>query len=306
MSRNKIIYIMVAFFTGIMLFVMIGKYAEIRGIDRPIVKDFSAIAEAKQLSAASVAASQAVLVDGTTGEILFGKNPHQKAYPASTTKIMTALVALEICEEQGISLDQKVIIPKEATLVEGSSIYLKAGEKIKIRDLLYGMMLRSGNDAATAVAMTLGGSYESFIRRMNQCAQSLGCENTNFLNPTGLFDENHYTTASDLARISVEAMKNQDFRKIVSCKSWETSGEGESYRVFNNKNKTVYQYEGATGIKIGYTKSSGRTLVASSARGEHQLICVVLNDGNWFNDAYSLMDYGYEVLSAGSRDEGLT
>lgn len=288
---------MVAFFTGVMLFVMIGTYAGIMGIDRPIVKDYAAIAKAKQLPGASVSANQAALVNAATGEMLFGKNEHQKAYPASTTKIMTALVALEICEEQGISLEQEVVIPKEATLVEGSSIYLKTGEKIKIRDLLYGMMLRSGNDAATAVAMTLGGSYESFLRRMNQCAQNMGCENTNFLNPTGLFDENHYTTASDLARISVEAMKNQDFRDIVGCQSWETSGEGESYRVFNNKNKTVYQYEGATGIKIGYTQNSGRTLVASSARGEHQLICVVLNDGNWFNDAYRLMDYGYEVLA---------
>lgn len=234
----------------------------------------------------AVSAGQAILIDGKTGEVLYEKNADEKGYPASTTKIMTAMLTLEICDEVGADIGQKVVIPEEAEGVEGSSLYLKKGEKKTIEELLYGVMLRSGNDGATALAATMGGNVKHFVQLMNQRAEELGCTGTHFVNPSGLFDEEHYTTARDLAKIARQAMNHETFRQIVKTKSWKE---------YYNKNKTVFQYEGATGIKIGFTKMSGRTLVASSERQGQSLICVVLADGNWFNDAYALMDYGYEV-----------
>lgn len=234
-----------------------------------------------------ISARNAVLINQETGEVMYQKQADAKAYPASTTKIMTALAALSICEEVGAKLEQMVIVPKEATVVEGSSIYLKAGEKISIEQLLYGLMLQSGNDAATAIAMTLGGTEENFIARMNGKAQELGCTNTHFTNPSGLHNDDHYTTARELGIIAQEAMKNKWFRKVVATENWKN---------YYNKNKTVHQYKGATGIKIGFTETSGRTLVASTKRGGAELICVVLSDGNWFNDAYNLMDYGFKLI----------
>lgn len=240
----------------------------------------------------SVSAQQAILIDGKTGEVLFEKNAGQKGYPASTTKIMTALVALDICKENGIGIDEEVTIPKVAVGVEGSSLYLKENQKKTIEELLYGVMLRSGNDGAVALAACLGGNVEHFIRLMNEKAESLGCTGSSFINPSGLFDENHYTTAQDLAKIARCAMENKTFRKVVGTKTWKQ---------YTNKNKTVFQYDGATGIKIGFTKASGRTLVASAKREDTELICVVFNDGNWFDDAYRLMDYGFGVK--GCNDE---
>lgn len=233
-----------------------------------------------------VSAKQAILVEAKSGEVLYEKSADERGYPASTTKIMTALVALDICEQIDADLKQKIVIPKEAVGVEGSSLYLKAGEKKTLEELFYGVMLRSGNDGATALAVCTGGNMENFVRLMNEKAEKLGCTGTNFTNPTGLFDENHYTTARDLALISRAAMKNRTFRKVAGTKSW-----GD----YHNKNKTVFQYEGASGIKIGFTKMSGRTLVASAKRKRREMICVVLSDGNWFNDAYGLMDYGFEL-----------
>lgn len=241
----------------------------------------------------SVSAEQAILIDGKTGEVLFEKNADEKGYPASTTKIMTAMLTLEICDEAGADISQKVVIPEEAVGVEGSSLYLKKGEKKTIEELLYGVMLRSGNDGATALAAAMGGNVKHFVRLMNEKAAALGCTGTHFVNPSGLFDEDHYTTARDLAKIARHAMKNKTFRQVVGTKSWKN---------YYNKNKTVFQYDGATGIKIGFTKMSGRTLVASSSRDGESLICVVLADGNWFNDAYALMDYGYEVKGC-DKDE---
>lgn len=233
-----------------------------------------------------ISACNGILVDGGSGEVLYEKQADTRGYPASTTKIMTALVTLDICEEQNISKEQKITIPPEAVGVEGSSMYLKKGEKKTIEEMLYGIMLVSGNDGATALASCMGGTVDNFVEKMNQKAEELGCSNTHFVNPTGLFDGNHYTTARDLAIISMEAMKNPTFAKVVGTTSWKN---------YHNKNKTVYQYEGGTGIKIGYTKASGRTLVASSKRQDTELICVLLNDGNWFKDAYSLMDYGFKL-----------
>ena len=240
----------------------------------------------------AVSARKAILMDAGTGEVLYEKNADEKAFPASTTKIMTALVTLELCRQYDISIKEKVVIPKAAEGVEGSSLYLKAGEEKTIKELLYGVMLRSGNDGAAALAEVMGGNTRHFLQLMNEKAKSLGCTGTHFTNPSGLPDEEHYTTARDLAQIACCAMKNRTFRKIVSARTWKE---------YTNKNKTVFQYEGATGIKIGFTKQAGRTLVASARRQDTELICVVLNDGDWFNDAYRLLDYGFQVK--GCADE---
>lgn len=247
-----------------------------------------------------ISAKGAILINCKDGSVIYEKDADKQLYPASTTKIMTALVALEILEEIDGNLQSTLKIPKEAIRVEGSSINLKDDEVMTVEDLLYGVMLQSGNDGATALAICLGGNLANFIERMNQKAATLGCKSTHFTNPTGLFDQNHYTTARDLARISLESMKNEKFRNIVGAKSWQSA----SGRQFVNKNKTISEYEGATGIKIGYTKKSGRTLVASAKKDEGELIAVVLNDPNWFQDAYAMLDYGFQRLQ-GDFDGGM-
>ncbi len=251
-------------------------------------------AASKDLPAApSITARQAILIDGKSGEILFEKAAEERAYPASTTKIMTALMTLELCKRYDIGVETEITVPKEAIGIEGSSIYLKAGENRTIEDLLYGAMLRSGNDAATALAVCMGGNEKNFVKMMNDKAAELGCHRTRFANSTGLFDENHYTTAKDLASIGRAAMESNVFQQIAAAKSWGT---------YTNKNKTVFQYEGGTGIKIGFTKKSGRTLVASATRGDTDLICVVLGAPDWFQDAYALMDYGF-MIKGEKKDE---
>ena len=249
-------------------------------------------------SAPAVSAAGAVLIRADTGAILFEKDAEKRLYPASTTKIMTALVVLEILEELSLGADSRVIVPAEAAGLEGSSIYLKAGEKVMMEELLYGMMLQSGNDAATAAAICAGGNLRNFVARMNRKAEELGCTGTHFTNACGLFDENHYTTAKDLACIAAAAMQREDFRRIVSAPRWQSA---ESKRNFYNKNKTVHQYEGGDGVKIGFTKASGRPLVASATRGDVALIAVVLRDGNWFADAYAMLDYGFAVSEGDGR-----
>lgn len=241
-----------------------------------------------------VSAGQAILVDGNTGRVLYEKSADEKAYPASTTKIMTALITLECLEKYDSPIDQKVEIPQCAEGVEGSSVYLRAGEKISIEDLLYGLMLVSGNDSAVALAEIIGGSQENFVRMMNDKAEELGCTGTHFANPNGLFDEQHYTTVRDMAKISCAAMKNETFRKIAATSDWKAEREESTYLTFHNKNRTISEFEGGSGIKIGYTRSSGRTLVASASRGDKMMIAVVMSAPDWFNDAYRLMEYGFE------------
>lgn len=243
-----------------------------------------------------VSAGQAILINGENGKVMYEKCADEKAYPASTTKIMTALITLEVLRENDSLMEQEIEVPECAQGVEGSSIYLKSGEKISIEDLLYGLMLVSGNDAATALAEIIGGTQENFVEMMNEKAKSLGCKNTHFANPSGLFDEEHYTTARDMAIISMEAMKDPTFRKIVGSTSRQAARENSDYCTFHNKNKTAFEYEGGTGIKIGYTQNSGRTLVASSKRGDDSMICVVMSAPDWFEDAYRLMDYGYVLM----------
>ena len=189
--------------------------------------------------------------------------------------------------------DSHLVVPAEAAGVEGSSLYLKAGERLTVRELMYGLMLQSGNDAACALAVCCGGSMESFVARMNEEAAALGCNSTHFTNPHGLADEEHYTTAADLARISMEAMKNEDFRHIVAAREWQSE---ESGRSFVNKNKTPQPVRRCNRRKDRLYDGLRRTLVASAARDGRELIAVVLDDHDWFADAYALLDYGFSRL----------
>ncbi len=233
-----------------------------------------------------ISAESAILVDAKSKRVLYEHNPYVKLPMASTTKIMTALLAIE-----NGNLDDKVKITEEAVGVEGSSIYLRDGEIITLEDLLYGLMLRSGNDSAVAVAEHIGNDLEDFIKMMNRRARELGANSTHFMNPHGLHHDNHYTTSYDLVLITSKALENEKFREIVKTKVWKANREKNN--IFYNKNKTLWDYEGGDGVKTGYTTKSGRCLVASATRDNMQLIAVVLNDRNWFDDCYRLMDYGF-------------
>ena len=234
----------------------------------------------------AVSAKSAIVIEQLTGKVLFENNSRQRVYPASITKIVTAVLAIE-----SESLDRVVSIPGSCVGVEGSSIYLTAGEKLMLRDLVYGLMLRSGNDAALAISCLLEPSTEKFVERMNMRVKEMGALDTHFVNPNGLFNENHYTTAYDMAIIAREAMKNPEFKTVAGAKAWVAKRGDGKYNHFFNKNKVVFDYSGGTGIKIGYTKRSGRTLVASAERNGMGLICVVMDAPDWFNDSYKLMDY---------------
>jgi D-alanyl-D-alanine carboxypeptidase (penicillin-binding protein 5/6) len=226
-----------------------------------------------------------IVIDSDSGRVIASRNPNQKLPIASTTKILTTILAIETIDD----IDQKIEVPAACTGIEGSSIYLLPKQMVSVRDLLYGTMLRSGNDAATTLAAYAGSkSGKNFIDMMNEKAKELGAYNSNFVNPHGLHDENHYSTAYDLALISRYAMKNEVFKEISSAKKYKADSIN-SY--FFNKNKVVHEYEYGNGIKIGYTKSAGRCLVASAEKDGTEIIVVVLNDINWFQDSYKLFDW---------------
>lgn len=235
--------------------------------------------------------SSGVLIETKSGRILYSNNQHQRLPMASTTKIMTALLAIE----QG-DLDEKVKIKSNSVGIEGSSIYLTTGEVISLRDLVYGLMLRSGNDAAVAIANHISGSVDDFSQLMNQKAKEIGAKNTNFTNPHGLPSNNHYSSAYDMAIITREAMKYEEFKKICKTKLW--TADRDINKFFSNKNKTLWEYDGGDGVKIGYTTQAGRCLVSSATRNGIQLIAVVLNDYSWFDDCYDLFDYGFDNYKA--------
>ena len=237
----------------------------------------------------SVSAKSAVLIDGNSGELLCSKNPDERLPMASTTKIMTALVAIE----EG-DLAEEVTIPREAVGVEGSSIYLYEGERLTLEQLLYAVLLESANDAATAVAIHVGGSIEGFSTLMNQKAAELGLENTHFDNPHGLDSEQHYTTARELAIIAAEAIKNPKLREIASTQKKTIPLNGtEGVRLLINHNRLLKSYDGAIGIKTGYTKKSGRCLVSAAERDGLTLICVTLSAPDDWRDHTSLLNYGF-------------
>ncbi|MBR3764856.1 MAG: D-alanyl-D-alanine carboxypeptidase [Clostridia bacterium] len=235
-------------------------------------------------------AKACVIIDEATGRVLLEHNANAALPMASTTKVMTALLALELGD-----LDAPVTCSRNAFGVPGTSIYLSQGETLTLRQMLTGLMLASGNDAAVAIAEHIGGTAEEFCRMMTARAAELGCTNTVFLTPHGLPCEGHYTTAHDLALIAREAMVNSVFREIVSTARATIPWEGRDYdRVLNNKNRLLTTYEGATGIKTGYTKKAGRCLVFGAERNGMRIIGVVLNCPDWFDEAARLMDIAFD------------
>lgn len=251
---------------------------------------FQGSARAQEGERVDTSARAAILIERQTGRVLLESHADEALPMASTTKVMTALLALE----KG-HLDDVVTVGRNAYGVPGTSIYLELGEKLSLRDLLYGLMLASGNDAAVAIAEHVGGNVETFCRMMTERAEELGCTDTVFATPHGLPSEGHHTTARDLALIAREAMSHELFRQIVSTRRATIPWEGRSYqRVLSNKNRLLTEYEGATGIKTGYTKAAGRCLVFGAKRDELEVIGVVLNCGDWFHEAERLMDMGFE------------
>ena len=242
------------------------------------------------LSAVAEGARSAVLIEAETGRVLYENNAHEALPMASTTKIMTALLALE-----NGNLQDTVTAGENAFGVPGTSIYLSLGEQLTLEQMLYGLMLASGNDAAVAVAEHIGGSVTEFCRMMTARAEEIGCENTVFTTPHGLPSQGHHTTAWDLAMITREAMKNPVFREIVSTQRASLPWAGHEYdRLLTNKNKLLSTYPGALGVKTGYTKAAGRCLVFAAERDGLALIGAVLNCPDWFNEAAALLDQGFE------------
>ena len=243
--------------------------------------------------ALEVSARSAVLIEPITGRILYEKNKAEKLPMASTTKIVTAITALEHGD-----LSDLVVTSKAAANVEGSSIWLAEGEEQTLEDLLYGLMLSSGNDAAIAIAEHIGGSIDNFALLMNQTAREAGAVNSSFQNPNGLDEEGHYTTAEDLAKITAYGMKNDLFRKIVATKSHSIPWEGHEWnRTLQNHNKLLRTYDGCDGVKTGFTKKSGRCLVSSATRNGIQLIAVTLNAPNDWEDHRKMLDEGFSKLT---------
>ncbi len=251
-----------------------------------------------ELPIPTTSAKAAVLID-LDGRLIYAHRAEEKLPMASTTKIMTALIAIEEGDPEAI-----VTIPKEAVGVEGSSAYLMLGEQLALRDLLYALMLNSANDAATAIAIHIAGSVEAFAERMNRKATELGLLSTHFTNPHGLDNDAHYTTAYDLARLTAYALKNEQFAEIVSTVKYVCPLRGnEGSRVFVNHNRLLRSYEGAIGVKTGYTKRTGRCLVSAACRDGLTLICVTLNDPDDWKDHAALLDYGFSRYEPFSMPE---
>lgn len=247
------------------------------------------------VSALDVSAHSAILMDGDTGEVLYEKNPDEKSLIASTTKIMTALVTLE-----NGNLEDIVEIPREAVGIEGSSMYLKEGERLSVEDLLHGLMLSSGNDAAVALALHISGSIEDFAALMNREAEELGLTGAHFANPNGLDSEENYATARDLGLLASAALDNPSFLRIVSTKVYQCEGH-----TMTNHNKLLWQYEGAVGVKTGFTKKAGRILVGGAERNGRTLVSVTINAPNDWQDHKSMLDYGFsQYTEASLLDEG--
>jgi len=242
--------------------------------------------------AGAVVSSAAVVVDLDSGRMLFGKNPERRMYPASTTKVLTAIVAIESGK-----LDETVTIRKTDLKVVPTIIGLRAGEQMTLRDLVYGLLLCSGNDAARAIARHVAGSQADFSRLMNDKALQVGCTGSSFVNAHGLPDPNHYTTARDLGWIMRYAMQNPEFRAITGT-SVHRATSSRMTRVFCNKNKLLKMYDGTTGGKPGYTRAAQQTLVASATRSGREVVIVCLHSYGkaLWSDAMQLFDLGFHRL----------
>ncbi len=237
-----------------------------------------------------LSAEGAILMDVQSGRVLYEKNINKKMRIASLTKIMSAIVAIE-----NGNLNDIVTTSDLAYGTEGSSIYLKSGEKLSLEDMLYGLMLRSGNDAAVAIAEHIGGSIEGFAYLMNEKAAYLGMSHSYFVNPHGLDHKNHYSTPKDMAILTAHALQNPTFQQIVSTKTKTAPLEGEAWdRKWLNKNKLLSMYQWADGVKTGYTKLSRRCLSSSATKNEMQLTVITLNAPDDWNDHIKLFEYGFE------------
>ena len=245
----------------------------------------------------AISAKRAYVLDAVSGRVLFETNSDQQSLIASTTKIMTALIVCEQC-----NVLDRMRIPKEAVGIEGSSMYLKEGEVLTLQELLYGLMLSSGNDAAVALAIYCGGTVEDFAELMNDKARILGLHNTHFVNPNGLDAPGHYSTARDLAVLAAYAMENPIFQRTVSAKQVRV---GE--RCLRNHNKLLWQVDGADGVKTGFTKAAGRILVSSAQRDARRIIAVTIDDPDDWRDHAKLHEDGFSryeirnIVSAGDR-----
>lgn len=258
------------------------------------LKSFSAYAQTQNYARTQNYAE--ISMEKSTGTVIHSKNADARLPMASTTKIMTAIIIVE-----SLDLDKEIVVPKAAVGVEGSSIYLKTDEKISIRDLLYGLMLRSGNDAAAALAITHSGSVSDFVSEMNDKAKELGLKNTHFTNPSGLPDDEHYTTARELGVIARYALLNEEFAKIVSTQNYVGT-----HRSFQAKNKILKMLDGADGVKTGYTKAAGRCLVSSATREGMTVISVVLNCPQMYERSIELIENVFNGYKLVEFDENMT
>ena len=226
------------------------------------------------------------VIEAESGRILFEKNKDKKVPMASTTKIMTAITAIENCE----NLDEKFEISPKAVGVEGTSLYLRKGDVYSTRDLLFALMLISGNDASVAIAERVAGSTSEFVTLMNELAKKIGANNTHFANTHGLDADGHYTTAYDLAKITAYALNNDTFREIVSTKNTKITNSNGENRYLKNKNKLLFTLDGCIGVKTGFTNDAGRCLVSAIERNGMRLVCVVLNCGPMFEESATLLN----------------
>lgn len=243
-------------------------------------------------SAVSNSAKAAVVINGDTGEVIYAKNQSERLPMASTTKIMTGLL---LCEYG--NLDREITVTDEMVRVEGSSMGLLCGDKVTLHDLLYGLMLASGNDAANTIAIVIAGSCQKFAEMMNNKAKEIGLSNTSFVTPSGLDDQNHYSTAYDMALLTKYALKNADFAAAVSSKSATLNYGNPPYRrTLTNHNKLLNMVDGCIGVKTGFTKKSGRCLVSAVKRDGKFIITVTLNDPNDWADHKALIEYGLNSI----------
>ena len=237
----------------------------------------------------STSAKAMCVMETTSKRVLSSKNMDSKLAMASTTKIMTAITAIENCQD----LDKTFTISPKAVGVEGTSLYLKQGEVFSTRDLLYGLMLISGNDASIAIGEHVGGSTKNFVTLMNNTAQKIGATNSHFDNTHGLDSKTHYTTAYDLALITSYAMQNPIFKEIVSTKNIKITNADGKTRYLKNKNKLLNSFDGCNGVKTGFTDNAGRCLVSSAERNGMDIVCVVLNCAPMFEECSSLMENAF-------------
>jgi D-alanyl-D-alanine carboxypeptidase (penicillin-binding protein 5/6) len=244
-------------------------------------------------AAPEIVGEAAALIDDRNGQFLYEKNPSERLYPASTTKILTAVIALE-----NGKLGDRVTIPAEACNVDGSAVGLIEGEQMSLEDLLYAQLLNSGNDTAIAIAIHTAGSVGKFTDLMNKKAAELGAVNSHFNNPNGLPEPNHYSTAHDMALISYYAMQNPEFRKIVATKIRTIDRSDPTAQIYlENHNRLLWNYEGAIGLKTGYTEEAGQCLVSAANRGGRELLAVVIKTegSNIWTDSTALLDYGFNA-----------